>query len=155
MSLDVKQFRQYIVIPALEHIGLHSLAAENLLVGTALQESHLRYLDQLTPGPGPAYGLFQMERRTHDDHWDKFISKDQDLNDKILSLMSSHPTKIEQLRCNLLYAAAMCRVHYRRVKEPLPEASDVEGLGQYWKKYYNTYAGKGTVSQFVKNYAGA
>lgn len=155
MSLDVKQFRQYIIVPALEHIGLYSPAAENLLIGTALQESQLRYLDQLSPGPGPAYGLFQMEKRTHDDHWNSFISKDQDLKDKIVSLTSAYPPGVEQLRCNLLYAAAMCRIHYRRVKEPLPDASDVKALGQYWKKYYNTYAGKGTVEQFVKNYIGA
>ena len=45
------------------------LGAERLVCATALAESALRYVDQVDKAgrPGPAYGLFQMERRTHDD----------------------------------------------------------------------------------------
>jgi hypothetical protein len=50
---------------------------------------------------------------------------------------------------NLYYAAALCRVHYRRVREALPNEDDAEGMARYWKKYYNTVAGAGTVEKAV------
>ncbi len=50
--LDIRQFRANIVRPTLEAIGAHSRAAEDLVLGTALQESNLRYLRQ--PNDGPA-----------------------------------------------------------------------------------------------------
>jgi len=46
----------------------------------------------------------------------------------------------------------MCRMHYYRKSEPLPESDDVRALGEYWKKHYNTVKGKGTVDEFVENY---
>ncbi len=51
----------------------------------------------------------------------------------------------------LPYATAMCRIHYLRVKEPLPDIHPVT-MGSYWKKYYNTELGKGTVEEFVENW---
>tara|TARA_R110002096_G_scaffold315227_3_gene509454 strand:- start:6003 stop:6308 length:306 start_codon:yes stop_codon:yes gene_type:complete len=53
---------------------------------------------------------------------------------------------------NLYYATAMARVHYYRVPEPIPLSDDIQGLALYWKKYYNTYEGKGTTTEFVHNY---
>ena len=66
--LDIPQFRANIIRPVLLVIGGESRAAENLILGTALQESNLRYLRQL--GDGPARGVYQMEPATHDDIWD-------------------------------------------------------------------------------------
>jgi hypothetical protein len=151
--MDVKQFREFIVRPTLEYIGLYSKSAENLVVGTAIQESGgLRFIDQLTPGPGPAYGLYQCERATHDDIWSRFLAKRPDLSDKVDDLLSLWPTRVEQLRTNIHYATAMCRIHYLRFPDPLPEADDIEGLGRLWKRRYNSMLGKGTVEQFVANY---
>ena len=121
-------------------------------MGTGAQESRFTYIDQIVSGPGPAYGLWQMERPTHDDHW-RWLSKYPALHEKVESLLAEWPTKRHfQLHTNLSYAAAMCRLHYYRVDEALPAADDIVGLGRYWKKYYNTVAGKGTVDQFCKNY---
>ena len=53
--LDIPQFRANIVRPTLEAIGAHNRAAEDLVLGTALQESNLRYLRQ--PNDGPAGGV--------------------------------------------------------------------------------------------------
>src|SRR3954469_3472805 len=61
----VAQFRNFVVRPILDYLGLASPAAENLLVGTALYESGLEALDQWTgPGDatlGPAFGIYQIE----------------------------------------------------------------------------------------------
>lgn len=58
----------------------------------------------------------------------------------------------KELITNLAYATAMARVFYRRVKEALPAADDLDGMGRYWKKYYNTPLGRGTVEEFKANY---
>ena len=34
----------------------------------------------------------------------------------------------------------------------LPDADNVAELAHYWKLYYNTPEGKGTVEEFIKNY---
>jgi len=65
------------------------------------------------------------------------------------------PTKdpCEQMRVNLIYAAAMCAVHYMRARHSIPELGDVDGMAAYWKKYYNTEKGAGTTEQFKKSTA--
>ena len=152
-GLDVEQFRQYVVRATLRFLDPeipYSDAAELLLTGTAMQESRLRFVDQLTPGPGPAYGLFQMEARTHADHWQWLERPENDaLRAKVAMLLGDEPDRLGQLRTNLAYACAMARVHYWRVRRPLPSAGDTTGLGQYWKQFYNTIHGAGTVAQWL------
>ena len=145
--IDPGQFRNEIVDPTLKYLDLYSEAASNLLMGTAMQESGLVYLRQL--GGGPALGLFQMEPATHDDIWTNYIRYRELLQDNMLEMSMSSGSLVYDLQ----YAAAMCRIHYLRVSDPLPDADDVEGLARYWKQYYNTPEGKGTVEEFIHNYA--
>lgn len=155
--LDPKQFREFIVRPTLQYMGLWSLAAENLVVGTAIQESGLRFVDQLSPGPGPAYGIYQMERATHDDLL-RWVQRERpDLAGRLEALKGVWPTGVEQLHSNLAYGAAMCRLHYLRAlgRTPLPEPDNIEGLAKLWKRVYNTAQGKGRSSQFVRAYMAA
>jgi hypothetical protein len=153
MPLDVKQFREFVIRPALKALEPeipYSEAAERLILGTAIQESGLRYLDQLAPGPGPAHGLFQMERATHDDHV-AWLAMKPALALKVDRLLAPSPSRVEQLATNLLYGAAMARIHYwRRTDGALP--SDLEGAARVWKRCYNTAAGAGKPEQFVNNY---
>ncbi len=137
--------------PALNHIGKYSQAAEELLVGTAAQESNLTHRRQL--GGGPARGLFQMEPATHNDIWTNYLRYHADLSAKVTSLLSS-PTanKVADLENNDKYAAAMCRVHYLRAQTALPAAGDVQAMARYWKQHYNTYSGAGTTEEFVGNW---
>lgn len=159
MSLNLRQFRDCVTLPALQQLGLHSLAAEQLVMGTLAQESHGTYLKQL--GDGPAMGLFQMEPPTHKDLWLNFLRYKRSLQSKILCMTSDsvdenfeshgYPAH-EALVWNNRYAAAMCRVHYYRRPESLPKANDVKALAEYWKEHYNTFLGAGTVEEFIKNF---
>lgn len=152
MSLELEQVRLWVVRPALQRIALWSPAAENLVLGTGLHESHYQYLDQIGANPGPAYGLWQMEKATYEDLWGSIPG---DLFKRLLDLggydAMTHPP-IEELHGNLFLGAAMCRVLYRRVKEPLPEAYDFHGMALYWKRYYNTPLGKGQVLVAAKSF---
>jgi len=147
--LDVKQFRDLVVIPVLNSGQMGGEAATNLVLGTAIQESRLTYLKQLHDGP--ALGLFQMEPATHDDIWENYLAYRPDLARWVSSLTPFDRTSHELIG-NLWYSTAMCRVHYRRDPEPLPAADDIEGLAEYWKRVYNTYEGAGTVEEFIENW---
>ena len=147
--IDPSQFRELIVGPTLKSMDAWSLAAEDLLMGTAMQESGLRFLKQLAGGP--ALGVYQMEPATADDIWTNYLAHRKDLADKVSSFGMSRLIE-NQYAGNLYYATAMCRVHYMRVSEPLPDAGDAVGMGRYWKKHYNTVLGAGKAIEFVESF---
>lgn len=146
--LHIGQLRELVIRPALEALHLWSEGAEELVLGTAIQESGLRFLKQL--GDGPALGLWQMEPATHDDIWTHYLAYQPELAGRVRSLCSA-PIPAA-LAGNLWYGAAMCRVHYRRAPEALPAAGDIEGQAALWKKRYNTPLGKGLAREYVANW---
>lgn len=149
--MDSKQFLERVIKPTLVFIGHDSKAAQQLLLGTALTESNLTHISQI---PVPiARGFFQVEKPTHDDYWNGYLERNQRLRDKVLDLMNTGMGDFEQVEGNMYYAAALARVHYLRIKEAIPQAGDIEGMARYWKKYYNTHLGKGTVEHFLKHKA--
>lgn len=153
MGLDAQQLRDQVVRPVLARLGLPGgLAAEQLVMGTAAQESGLRYLHQI--GGGPALGLWQMEPATFADLWDRFLldSRRRDLRAKVVGLLAPWPSPLLQLATNLDFGAAMCRIHYFARPFTFPAAPTVEELGQIWKAAYNSPLGKGTAAEFVANY---
>ena len=54
----------------------------------------------------------------------------------------------EHLRYNPLLCVLFTRLKYKKVPEEIPMS--LEGRAKYWKKYYNTVAGKGTVEHYIK-----
>lgn len=154
--MDAKHLTTLVVRPTLKQLGLHSRAAEQLIVGTIYQESHAKYLKQL--GNGPALGFIQMEPATYKDIWDNYLAYKRKLANQITELSSMASLDddmrpdVTQLITNLAFAVAMCRVHYLRKKPALPKAGDIDGLAQYWKDHYNTHLGAGTVDEFKKNF---
>jgi len=133
----------------IKNLGMDSLAAENLLLGTAAVETDMGlYLKQIE---GPARGIYQMEPDTEKDIWQTYLSVNPQIAAIVSRTMIPH-RPFNQALGNFYYATAMARVHYWRFPEPLPEHDDVDGLATYWKKYYNTRDGSGTVEDFVIKY---
>lgn len=146
MAINKRNFRELIVRPALQQLQMWSEAAEELLMLTAAQESHLgTYLRQgwkkLDDGQGAALGPFGVERTTF--NWLK-------------ALYGAHNElgyrDAEEMQWDLLLAAKAARLRYRVVKEPLPSATDLQGLASYYKTWYNTEAGAATVEEALSNY---
>lgn len=149
--INSKQLRECVIRPVLQDAGMWSQSAENLLMGTAAQESRMgQYLTQL--GNGPARGIFQMEPNTLHDIQVNFLKYKPSLAELAEKHKAPALSDASNLICNLAYAALMCRIHYLRVREALPDADDLPGLARYWKRYYNTSLGKGTESEFIENY---
>lgn len=154
LGLDLGQVRYEIVRPVLKSLSLWTPAAENLVLGTGITESRLKYIKQI--GKGPALGLWQMEPATHNDLWTSYLY----YNEALAALVRQYAPRAypgtyppaEHLKDSLKYAAAMCRIHYRRIKAAMPENNAVS-LAVYWKKYYNTPLGAGTVEKATPHFA--
>jgi len=150
--IDNKQLRELIIGPALDALQMYSKEAEEILVFTCASESlGGTYLKQVK---GPALGIYQMEPATYIDIWENYIK----YSSSLMNLVSIHfdASRIpnpERMIYDLRFATAMARLHYRRRKEPLPKANDVEGLWQYYKKYYNTPLGKAEKEATIKHYS--
>jgi hypothetical protein len=84
-----------------------------------------------------------MEPNTHDDIWDNYLRYRDKLSHAILEMGGPDS---RELIWNLKYAVAMCRVHYRRVREPLPAAGDLKRQAAYWK------LGKGTEEEYINSW---
>lgn len=154
--IDPKQFRDLVIDPTLKFMDLYSPSASELLLGTAIQESRLTYLTQIDGDDDPfdhAMGVFQTEKVTINDIWDNWLIYQPDVAAKLMEHCNFkfRPSPKEVI-WNLRYATVMARLHYRRVKEALPAAGDLEGQARYWKKYYNTSLGKGTAEEYVKHF---
>lgn len=153
-------FRLYIIRPVLKKMAartgirkLWTLAAENLVLGTCLVESDLFYLAQYPRGP--ARGIAQMEWDTYSWVLSALAEKHQEVYLSIFSFASDVDegwTPWEQVRGNMFLSVALCRGRYWLDKEPLPPAKNIEALGAYWKRVWNTDLGKGTVRDFVQKY---
>ena len=149
------QFMRFVIREALGRLSareprMDGPVPQALLLGTALVESGLRALQQ---HKGPAMGLFQVEPRTHDDLWASWLAYRPDMHNAFRSLAVYDPTA-EEMRWNLVYAAAMARLVYWRAKEPLPDL-DAAGLAGYWKRHYNTAGGKGTIEKATPHFKSA
>jgi hypothetical protein len=147
--LNPNHTRTMVVRPALRAIGMWSDVAEDLVLGTGIQESGLRALSQVPTGP--ARGLWQMERATFDDLWGRFLPLHSDVFAKVKLLLASAPEPFDQMATNLLFAAAMCRIKYYASPKPLPSAGSLQAQADYWKLVYNTPLGAGRPEDYVAN----
>jgi hypothetical protein len=153
--MDKTQVRELIIRPALIGTKLWSANAEELLMGTAAQESKFfTYVKQVGVSGATAGGLgpFQMEEPTFTDLWNRLVSG-KNLESRIMTIFNFNITPfVSTLMRDFSFAAVMCRIKYLDVAEALPDASNVPAMAAYWKKYYNTPLGAGTEQEFIDNY---
>lgn len=153
-GINLPQLRALVIGPALDAIGLGGDAAEELILGTIIQESGGgRSLRQL--GGGPALGIAEMEPGTHDDIWLSFLNYRPGLAAKVAALRIPGLDSAAQLAGNLYYAVAMARIRYFRSPLPLPPAGDIEAQAAMWKGVYNTASGAGTEAEYRSNWIAA
>lgn len=117
----------------------------DMIVETACVESECgKYIQQIN---GPACGIFQIEPNTAKDIINNYTNY-RPLYKNLLNNYYIKSLTLEQNLCyNLAYQIIICRMFYLRIKEAIP--STVEERAKYWKKYYNTLLGKGTVELYI------
>jgi hypothetical protein len=150
--IDAHQMRTEIIRPALQAINLWSADAEELLMFIGFTESHLGTYIVQKPSR-IAKGIFQCEDATYLDIITNYLTYHSGLKNSILSSLGLMKfPKPDALIWNLWLASMMCRVHFLRVKEPIPDAKDIIGLGLFWKKFYNSALGAGNAEEAIINY---
>jgi len=118
--------------------------AYRLILETAGVESQFGTIKDRTKGAG--IGICQFDRIPFYDRKPKMLKyRDKVLQDLGVDLFL---VEWEHLRYDSFVSLIMCRLYYLIIKEPLP--NDLIGRARYWKKYYNTSAGKGTFSHYTK-----
>lgn len=152
---DHKTARELLVSairPALKALGKDDRAHEELLLGSALQESE-GLATRVQGRGGPALSYFQMEPFTHDDIWKTYLEYHPALKESVTKLMSDPKAdKIHELQYNDKYAAAMACIKYLRCDEPIPKAGDIKAQAEYWKDHYNSPDGAGKPSQYIEHW---
>jgi hypothetical protein len=133
--IEPSAVRTLYVEPALTQLGLYTLQAEQLLMGTAAVESNFTNFVQF--GDGPARGMFQMEPPTFDDMLDRVLDNPNNaaLKAAVYAAAANRPPAFVELAANHLLAAALARVKYFSVPGEIP--LDLADQAEYWWTYYN------------------
>ena len=88
MGICATELRQYVIQPTLTHLNDWSLAAENLLIGTAIQESGLGF--HLQHKKCGTIGIYQIDPATHTSIWDEYLAFRPDLASTVRGIASQH-----------------------------------------------------------------
>jgi hypothetical protein len=139
------------VLKPFEKFRFYSQDAVILIAATIAHESLMgRYHKQLNNGV--ALGICQIEPNTEKDIWRNYLK----YKPAIRLLIHKYYGVIDSRPYLLLdsdeYSILMCRIHYYRVKESIPDQANIEILAEYWKKHYNTVKGKGTIEEFIAHF---
>jgi len=143
MGIFATDLRSLVIRPTLEQLDDWSPAAENLLLGTAAQESQLGFrLHNSHPQSNQhqGQGLYRISPHTHIQVWDDFLITDPELASRLRGLASQQQflkAPHQELITNLSYATGVAWMIYKRHEITLPDANDIEALGAYWLQYFS------------------
>lgn len=151
-AISVGDLRERVIRPTLRRIKYWSPAAEELLVGIAAQETHLGALGRRQRGGGPAIGLWQMEPATHALTWRWLRRHRPSLALAVLEIAEPAAAEPNLLVISDTYACAMSRALMLSIPGPLPDHHNLPAQAAWWKRWWNTPKGKGTVEQYIANY---
>ena len=145
-----QDLRKRVIRDTLKLLGDWSLATENLLLGTAAQESGLG--DNLQSGR--LRGLYHISAQTHVAVWDKYLINYPDMASRVRGLAGQRSflgNPHRELVTNLSYTTAIAWLVYKRCNQPLPEAGDIKGLAKYWHQHFRART-TATTADFEANY---
>lgn len=151
---ELKQLIKEITIK----MGMYSEESNLLLLMTAAHESKLKYRRQITKNfdyNKHAVSLFQIEKGTFISLFENYLRYRpeklkllEDINAFVE--FGEYESAFMDLENDDEFAIAVCRLIYYAIPKSLP--SSQYDLACYWKKYYNTEYGKGTVEKFLEDW---
>ena len=123
--------------------GMHGTAM-HMIIETAVTETGLGRIEDKTDGAG--IGITQFDKIPFADVRDRCIK----LKPQIEKDLGVDITLVEweHLRYNSFLSLLFCRLLYKPFSEEIPK--DKISRASYWKRYYNTIAGKGTIEHYLK-----
>jgi hypothetical protein len=154
MSICANELREYVIKPCLELLGENSETAENLLLGTAAQESLLGSHCYCAQTQG--FGLYRITAEKHQDVWDSYLVQFPELASQLRGLASQQQflkAPHIELTSNLLYSTGIAWMIYRRNKILTNKPLEFSGLAQLWAVHFDN--GTGTyrsTDEFMQTY---
>lgn len=131
----------------LDHI-FGSLSAIELLMGTWATESNGgHFLKQI--GGGPALSAWQIEKATFNDTINRVPTYVRVALSKTIG-KSVNEGDFRKIENDHKFASQIARCKYFLCPGNIPD--DIFGQANYWKKYYNTTLGNGTVDKYISKY---
>lgn len=159
MGICVTELRDYVIRPTLKQLGQYSKAAENLLLGTAAQESSVGF--HLRQHNSHNLGIYQISPQRHIRVWDHYLVTLPELASDIRGLASQHEfleRPHAELTTNLSYATAVAWAIYRQHAVVMPcNANNIQALAQQWLLHFSHRAPSSQSmgerrAQFIANY---
>ena len=129
--------------------------AVNLVLATGIVESRYEYIKQM--GNGPARSFWQVEPKTAIDNLQHYLKHRPSLMQKCaeatlvdIKHWQNYDENLweEILEKNIAAGIIHARIKYWRVPKKMP--TSVEGQANYWKKYYNSELGVGSVEHYIE-----
>ncbi|MBU2709812.1 hypothetical protein [Zooshikella harenae] len=153
MGICPDELRHYVIKPTLDYIDMWSPFAENLLLGTAAQESGLGFY--LKRRKQRSLGIYCITPMMHKNIWDRYLVKHSDLASKIRGLASQHEFLANphaELATNLSYATAIAWLIYKRNQNFIEsEPSNIYTLAKCWRRFYHVRP-QAHLESFIQHY---
>lgn len=151
MGICAKELVEYVIRPTLEQLGAWSVPAEQLLLGTAAQETGLGYH---VGSQASGCGIYRIDASTHEQVWDQYLAFRPDFASAIRGLASqkeflNHPHA--ELSTNLAYATAVAWAIYCWRGAQLGSSTDLLHLGELWKSCFDSRS-TSCPDEFAENY---
>lgn len=150
MIFSADELRHLIIRETLKELGDWSLDRENLLLGTAAQESGLgQNLKE-----GRLAGIYHISPAAHRAVWDKYLINQPEIASTVRGIAGQHSFLKDphgELISNLKYATAIAWLIYKRTGKNLPQHCSLEDLARFWYRYFHTRA-SGKIEDFIANY---
>lgn len=140
----LSQYKHLVIIPVLTRMGVMTANLASLVAAIGHQESAYDLIAQMNGGP--ARGYWQMEPFTHDDCWQNYLRypRQSKMATALRGMVPPDAVLSDQLVSNTAYAAGMCAVKCLRAPTAIPD--NAQAQANFWKRFYNTAQGAGTVS---------
>ena len=139
MGIYARDLRELVIRPTLQQLDEWSPAAENLLLGTAAQESGLGFRMQANDAEGA--GLYCLCANVHIQIWDEYLIGNPELASRMRGLASQHQflkSPHHELITNLSYATGIAWMVYKRHNLKLPNETNLHELANCWLTCYST-----------------
>jgi hypothetical protein len=121
--------------------------ARRLLLETAAQETHLGTYQDPTPYKAGT-GVCQFDEIAFNGVVNRTRKRHRRAIREAFGV-ELHLVKYRELEFSPLLSFIFCRLKYKLIPEAIPET--LSGRADYWKKHYNTAAGKGTANEYILN----
>ena len=146
-TMPVDEMRQ-LCVDICAYLGIDKENGANFLLEIAAAESDFGYYVRQVRGP--AQSVWQIEPATARDMHQRLPKRNPLMYQKIVSLRDPNLDEEENVVTNLFYGGAMCVgvLYLKGIK--FDTLTTLEIRAQAWKKYYNTYLGKGTLEGYCQ-----